>query len=93
MLRLLAATLLAITVLATIAKLASAAGYDAPHDVAPAYQQQPVDDNDDTRVGVQLLVLGIVIGIVFVFGTVLYFVRRRFGLVPPPPEPGVDAHH
>jgi hypothetical protein len=68
---------------------------EAPPDpsLAVAYQRTEVDDSDDTRVEVQLVVLGIVVGVVFVFGTMLYLLRRRLGLVPPPPEQGADAHH
>jgi uncharacterized membrane protein YczE len=57
------------------------------------HQQSEVDDNDDTRVEVQVVVLAIVIGAVLVFGTAVYLVRRRLGLVPPPPEQGGDGHH
>jgi hypothetical protein len=92
-LRIAVATLLTIAVLATMAERTFASEYATSQDVAISDQQQEVDDNDDTRVEVQLVVLGIVIGTVFVFGSVLYLVRRRLGLVPPPPEPGVDAHH
>lgn len=59
---------------------------------APAYQQT-VDDNDDTRVEVQLAVLGIALGTVFVLGTGVYVLRKKLGLVPPPPEQGTDGHH
>jgi hypothetical protein len=64
------------------------AGADAPAD-----PQTVVDDNDDTRVEVQLVVLGIVIGAVFVLGSVIYLVRRRLGLVPPPPDQNASGHH
>jgi hypothetical protein len=59
----------------------------------PAAQQQEIDENDDTRVEVQVVVLAIVIGTVFAFGTAAYLVRKRLGLVPPPPEQGSDGHH
>lgn len=58
-----------------------------------ASQAQEIDDNDDTRVEVQLVVLAIAGGTVFVLGTGAYLLRRRLGLVPPPPEPGGDGHH
>jgi hypothetical protein len=82
-----------IGVLATprVSVQASAALPAAPLPAAIA-QAQEIDDNDDTRVEVQLVVLGIAIGTVFVFGTALYFLRRRLGLVPPPPDQS-DGHH
>jgi hypothetical protein len=83
---------LALAIAAIRADAAAAAGIDSAQDVTPAYQQD-VDDNDDTRVEVQLVVLGIVIATVFVFGSAVYLVRKRLGLVAPPPEPGADAHH
>src|SRR5262245_50707753 len=84
--------LLALSALALAAESAKASGIDAPADIAPSYQQQ-VDDNDDSRVEVQLVVLGIVIGTVFVFGSGVYLLRKRLGLVAPPPEPTTDGHH
>jgi hypothetical protein len=56
-------------------------------------QAQEVDDNDDTRVEVQLVVLAVALGTVFVFGTGAYFVRRKLGLVPPPPDQQADGDH
>ncbi len=58
----------------------------------PAYQQM-VDDNDGTRVEVQLAVLGIALGTVFVVGTGAYVLRKKLGLVPPPPEQETGGHH
>jgi hypothetical protein len=60
---------------------------------AAAPQAQEVDDNDDTRVEVQLVVLGIVIGTVFVAGSGAYLLRKRLGLVAPPPEQDAGGHH
>jgi hypothetical protein len=71
-----------------------AAGQDAADTfVAGEHQQAEVDDNDDTRVEVQLVVLSIVIGTVFVAGSAIYLLRKRLGLVPTPPESGADANH
>jgi uncharacterized membrane protein len=58
---------------------------------AIAGQQQQVDPHDDTRVEVQLVVLGAVIALVVVVGTGAYLLRRRLGLTtysPPPEAPG-----
>ncbi len=48
-------------------------------------------DEDDDRVEVQLLVLGIVIGTVFVLGTGAYLLRRKLGLTAYTPP--VDSGH
>lgn len=89
----LAIAILAVTVLALPATgLARAADVAQDQRLDAAYQAA-VDDNDDTRVEVQLVVVGAAIGLVVVGGTVAYLVRRRLGLVAPPPEPGSDAHH
>jgi hypothetical protein len=69
---------------------ASALGGAAPQ-ISP--QAQEIDDNDDTRVEVQLVVLAVAGVTVFVVGTGAYVLRRKLGLVPPPPEPGGGAHH
>lgn len=55
--------------------------------------QQAVDDNNGTRVEVQLVMLGIAIGTVFVLGTGAYLLRKKLGLVPPPPEEAAGGHH
>jgi hypothetical protein len=39
------------------------------------------------------VVLGLVIAIVFVFGSAIYLLRKRLGLVAPPPEPVAGEHH
>lgn len=60
---------------------------------AATARRQAIDDNGDTRVEVQLVVLGIAIGAVFVLGTGAYVLRKKLGLAPPPPEQGSDDHH
>ncbi len=56
-------------------------------------RQQQVDDNGDTRVEVQLVVLGAAVALVPGVGIGAYLLRRRLGLVPPPPDASSDAHH
>ena len=61
---------------------------------APAVSYQEIDDNDDTLVEVQLAVVVIVFGMVFVVGSLLYLLRRRLGLVAPPPDQAaIEDHH
>lgn len=55
-------------------------------------QKPPVENNDDTRVPVQLLVLGLAAGIVVGLGSAAYVLRKRLGLVPPPPAQTGDHH-
>lgn len=62
------------------------------HGVAALRQQrEPVDDNDDTRVEVQLVMVGIAVGVVVVLGSGAYLLRKKLGLVAGPPEQ-VDHH-
>jgi len=77
------------------ARLADAAPLTPEAGLPAVLAQEGVDDNDDTRVEVQLVVLGIAVGVVLVLGTVLYVVRKRLGLVPPPPDPETvgGGHH
>ena len=90
MLAVLAAVVLALSAGAGATRAADVAD-DGP--AAAMLAQADVDDNDDTRVEVQLVVLGAAIGLVVVVGTAAYLVRRKLGLVAPPPEPGNDGHH
>ncbi len=62
-----------------------------PAVVSPQ-EAPPVDDNDDSRVTVQLIVAGIAAGVVVVVGSGAYLLRRKLGLVAPPPEPGAGQH-
>ncbi len=56
-------------------------------------QQQHVDQHDDTRVGVQLTVLGLAAVVVVVIGTGAYFLRKKLGLTAaPPPQTGAGHH-
>jgi hypothetical protein len=89
--------ILALTVIVVASRAHLAEAADGPEWADPdrpiAQQLQEVDDNDDTRVEVQLVVLGAVVGTVFVVGTGLYFLRKRLGLVAPPPEQDAGSHH
>lgn len=51
-----------------------------------------VPTNDDSRVGVQLVVLGIVAFVVIGIGSVAYLIRKRVGLIAPPPDQGSGQH-
>ena len=92
-----AAALAFVAVVRTDASASGAAR--SPASDSPSIQAQEVDDNDDTRVDVQLVVVALVIGTVFIGGTGAYLLRKRLGLVPPPPEqdatahPGAGGHH
>jgi hypothetical protein len=88
--RLIAVLLLSALIAATVAAPPLHAAEHAPTGAPPAVlHQEDVDDNDDTRVEVQLTVLGVALLVVVGLGVPLYFLRRRLGLVPPPP--GEDA--
>jgi hypothetical protein len=72
---------------------AHAADVAIPARVAPAPQQQEVDDHDDTRVEVQLVVLGLAAFTVLGVGIGAYLLRKRLGLVEGPPEQPAGGHH
>jgi hypothetical protein len=94
--------LLALTmILALTLLLAVTAGraYAAPlpsHDARAgvSYQQtKHVDDHEESRVVVQLIVAGIAAGVVVVVGSGAHLLRKRLGLVAPPPAQGSGGHH
>lgn len=86
------ALVLAFALYAYVARPVVASDATAAPGLASPSGQQAVDDNDDTRVEVQLVVLGIAIGAVFVLGTGAYILRKKLGLVPPPPEEDPGGH-
>jgi hypothetical protein len=91
---LLAALLLTTMALAARPAIADAAGIPLTEPAAEVSRQETVDDNDDTRVEVQLVVLGVALALVVGLGIPLFLLRKKLGLVPPPPEPGAgDPHH
>jgi hypothetical protein len=55
---------------------------------------QPVNQHDDSRVGVQLVVAGIAAGLVLGVGTGAYLLRRKLGLTAyAPPNAAGGGHH
>lgn len=83
----------ALVMLAGAAVIVAPAAYAGEGGEAPAPAQTLVDDNDDTRVEVQLMVAGIAAFTVVGVGMTAYMLRRRLGLIAPPPEAGSGGHH
>jgi hypothetical protein len=54
---------------------------------------QPVDQHEDSRVGVQLVVAGVAAGLVVGVGTAAYILRRRLGLTAYSPDNSPDGGH
>ena len=93
MARLFIALFIGTALLGAIAVRPAAAATLAPPPAAPATSAQAVDDNDDTRVEVQLVVAGIAAFVVVGVGLAAYLARRRLGLVAPPPDQSAGGHH
>lgn len=89
------ALLLAVALFAVSLRTAHAA--TAPHGYGPpvmaAADTPPIDQHDDTRVDVQLVVLGAAAVVVVGIGTCAYFLRRVLGLTAPPPVQPSGGHH
>ena len=69
-----------------------AAGGPAPAAAQEAGERREVDQNDDTRVEVQLVVLGLAALVVVVGGLAAWFLRLRLGIIPPPPDQQSSGH-
>lgn len=84
----------AISLAAAGAGHASAAMLPLTHTLLQrASATQAVPPHEGSRVGVQVVVLGIAAGLVLVVGTAAYVIRRRLGLTAPPPgEPPASGH-
>ena len=54
---------------------------------------QPVDDHEDSRVGVQLVVAGIAAALVVGVGTGAYLLRRKLGLTAYAPDSAAGGGH
>lgn len=91
------ALLLAAVLGAATASAAHAAFLAQSAGATPASRQQDqpavIDDNDDTRVEVQLAMLGIAAFTVVGVGSAAYALRKKLGLVAPPPEQPTGGHH
>lgn len=93
--------LIAVVLAAAAALSAQGTPADAAEDnLEPAPFAQPayagidvdIDGDEDDVLEVQLLVLGVVIGVVFVLGTGAYLLRRKLGLTAYTP-PADTGHH
>ena len=95
--RLCSITLLLAVTLFAAASLRPAHAATTPQGYGPAAMAAadtpPVDQHEDTRVGVQLAVLGAAAVVVVVIGTGAYFLRRLLGLTAPPPVQPAGGHH
>lgn len=89
----LAVLLAAALVVAAAAARAEAAALPPSPGRAAVVLQQQVDQNDDTRVGVQLAVLGAAAFTVVAVGLAGYLLRRKLGLTAPPPKQDAGGHH
>ncbi len=54
---------------------------------------EPVDGHDGSRVGVQLVVAGIALGLVVGVGSGAYLLRRRLGLTAYAADEAAGGHH
>jgi len=87
--------ILAITMLALAlvpAGIASAAGDTQRAALTVSPQQETNSSDDDSRVEVQLVVLGVAAFVVVGVGAAGYVLRKRLGLIPPPPGPDAGHH-
>jgi hypothetical protein len=96
--RLISLCLLVLAVCAAVAAVRpSQASEIASGTRAPTMWQagpQPVDDHEESRVGVQIVVAGIAAGLVVGVGTSAYFLRRKLGLTAYSPDnAGGGGHH
>ncbi len=87
------ASVFAITLIGAISAPSASAARGVFLDERPEIVVQQVDDNDDTRVEVQLVVAGIVAAFVVGVGSGAYLLRKRLGRVAPPPDQSAGGHH
>lgn len=95
--------ILSVTILVSLMLIAVAAGRPGEAAGVPSTgaraavlmqaAPRPVDDHDGSRVGVQLVVAGIAIGLVVGVGTGAYLLRRKLGLTAYAPDQNAGGHH
>jgi hypothetical protein len=82
---------------AALARPAEAADVPASHTKAQAMVHaappRPVNDHDESRVAVQLVVAGVAAGLVVGVGTAAYMLRRKLGLTAYTPDKDAGGHH
>ncbi len=97
-------TTLIVIILLLGAGAATASATAAAQSAAPAYHAQQGDQpsparqgnvpsHEGTRVSVQLVVLGLAIGVVVIIGSAAYLLRKKLGLVAPPPDQTSAGRH
>lgn len=72
-------TLLALAIVAVASTRSASASQAPPHQPLPAVVARQVDDNDDSRVDVQLVVAGVAAAVVVGLGSVAYAIRWKLG--------------
>lgn len=66
---------------------------DAVTSAAAQSTPKPVDSHDGSRVGVQLVVAGVALGLVVGVGSAAYLLRRRLGLTAYSADEAAGGHH
>ena len=94
--RLIALSVLVLAMFAAVAAVTPSRAADSAsrtHSETMLSAAQPVDDHDESRVGVQIVVAGIAAGLVVCVGTGAYLLRRKLGLTAYSPESAAGGGH
>ena len=91
---------LSVLVLAMFAAVAAVTPSQAADSASRAHgeamlraEPQPIDDHDDSRVGVQLAVAGVAAALVVGVGTGAFLLRRKLGLTAYSPDNAAGGGH